>query len=69
MTDHFTPFGARVIPPVIVLPRRPSRLYRTLAILSPVLWAAALLLLLHLTLATGAAVVALEHRLAMEARV
>ncbi|WEZ84603.1 hypothetical protein P6U16_08525 [Rhizobium sp. 32-5/1] len=69
MQDHFTPFGARATPPVIVLPRRPSRLYRALAVISPLLWAAAIIIVLHLAVATGSALALMEHQLAMDARV
>lgn len=68
MQDHFTPFGARETPPVIVLPRRPSRLYRALAVIGPMLWAAAILIVLHLAVETGSALALLEHQLTMGAR-
>lgn len=66
--DHFTPFGARVTPSVIVLPR-PQRPYRAVAVASPALWAAAVLLVLHLVYATGAATVELDRQIAMADRV
>lgn len=67
--DHFTLFGARVTPPVIVLPRRPSRLYRIIAVTSPLLWAAAILLIGHLAYAAGHSMIALDRQIAMAARV
>ncbi len=65
---HFTPFGARVTPPVIVLPR-PQRPYRAIAAACPMLWAAAVLLMLHLVYATGSAAVELDRQIAMADRV
>lgn len=68
--DHFTPFGARVTPPpVIVLPRRPGKLYRAVACAGPLLWAVAVLLMLHLVYATGAAVVELDRQIELAERV
>jgi len=68
--DYFTPFGARVTPPpVIVLPRRPGKLYRAVACAGPLLWAAAVLLTLHLIYATAAAVVDLDRQIEMAERV
>jgi hypothetical protein len=68
--DHFTPFGARVThPPVIVLPRRPGRSYRVLAVASPLLWAAAIVLIGHLAYSAGHALVALDHQIEMAERV
>jgi len=55
-------------PPVIVLPR-PQRPYRAIAAACPMLWAAAVLLMLHLLCATGSAAVALDRQIAMADRV
>lgn len=69
-SNHFTPFGARVThPPVIVLPRRPSRRYCALAVASPLLWAAAVILIGHLAFSSGRALVALDRQIAMAERV
>ncbi|KQY31785.1 hypothetical protein [Rhizobium sp. Root483D2] len=69
-SNHFTPFGARVThPPVIVLPRRPSRRYCAFAVASPLLWAAALILIGHLAFSSGRALVALDRQIAMAERV
>lgn len=65
---YFTSFGARVTPPVIVLPR-PQQPYRAVAAACPALWAAAVLILLHLVFATGSAVVDLDRQFAMADRV
>ncbi|KQY20761.1 hypothetical protein [Rhizobium sp. Root483D2] len=67
-TNHFTPFGARVTPPVIVLPR-PQQPYRAIAAACPALWAAAVLILLYLAFATGSAAIELDRQFAMADRV
>lgn len=67
--NHFTPFGARVEPPPAVeVRRRPRITYRTMLIVTALLWALAWVSTCNLVIQTYYGLANIEQQLAWDAR-